>query len=449
MAYEIFTEGWAKACQEAINRNGVYKIAARDWVWPLVLVMERGEGLPEARAVYLDLYRGVCRGTRIATPAERRTAPYVICATPENWQRVLRGQLDPILALLRGKLKLERGNLVKLARYGNAAKQLVLSAAQVESTFPGSALQPERQPAPLPLGERKRETPVFVTTSPQGLRHDLLPMKLYHKAKRLGIWNPQDIDFTKDKRDWQKMNALEREVILHLTSLFQAGEESVTRDLLPLLLVMADEGRLEEEMYLTTFLWEEAKHTEFFRRFLDEVAAEHGDLSRFHGENYHKIFYEALPAAMNALRHDPSPAAQIRAVVTYNMVVEGILAETGYHAYHAALVRSDLLPGIRAGITYLKRDESRHIAYGIYLLSRLIHAHPALWGEVEAQMAALLQVAVNVINEIFDAYPEMPFGLQPEDFIDYAMSQFNHRMERLEQARHRLPGHPEPDEPQY
>ena len=28
----------------------------------------------------------------------------------------------------------------------------------------------------------------FQTTGPAGLDHDSLPMRLYHKAKRLGVW---------------------------------------------------------------------------------------------------------------------------------------------------------------------------------------------------------------------------------------------------------------------
>ena len=103
-------------------------------------------------------------------------------------------------------------------------------------------------------------------------------MRLFEKAKRHGTWNPSDIDFRQDAADWQRLDAVEREVLLHLTSLFQAGEEAVTADILPLILTVAAEGRLEEEMYLTTFLFEEAKHVEVFRRFLDEVAPDHGNI---------------------------------------------------------------------------------------------------------------------------------------------------------------------------
>ena len=68
----------------------------------------------------------------------------------------------------------------------------------------------------------------FTTTSSRGLRHDILPMRLYHKAKKLGVWDPQSIDFSQDILDWQRCNDTERETLLQLTSLFQAGEECVT-----------------------------------------------------------------------------------------------------------------------------------------------------------------------------------------------------------------------------
>ena len=44
----------------------------------------------------------------------------------------------------------------------------------------------------------------FVTTSPRALGHDLLPMNLCQKAKRLGIWNPLDIDFSQGREDWRR-----------------------------------------------------------------------------------------------------------------------------------------------------------------------------------------------------------------------------------------------------
>lgn len=274
----------------------------------------------------------------------------------------------------------------------------------------------------------------FATTT-RGLNRDLPPMRFYEKAKKLGIWNPTDIDLTKDKQDWAGFTDEEKDLCLLLLSMFVAGEEAVTLDLLPLIQVVAQEGRLEEEMYLTTFLFEEAKHTDFFRRFMDEVADAGVDLTRFHGDNYRQLFYESLPDALNALRSDPSPASQIRASVTYNMVVEGVLAETGYQAFFTMLERNNLLPGLRKGISLLKQDESRHIAYGVYLLSRLIAENPQEWDNLQMQMNTILPSAIGVIGDAFARYEVVPFGLKEEDFVNYAMSQFSKRFERLEKAK--------------
>ena len=102
----------------------------------------------------------------------------------------------------------------------------------------------------------------FATTT-HGLRRDAPAMRLYEKAKRLGIWNPSDIDLRRDRADWLALADDERDILLRLTAMFQAGEEAVTLDLLPLIMTIAAEGRIEEEMFLTTFLFEEAKHTDF------------------------------------------------------------------------------------------------------------------------------------------------------------------------------------------
>jgi ribonucleoside-diphosphate reductase beta chain len=274
----------------------------------------------------------------------------------------------------------------------------------------------------------------FATTS-RGLRRDLPPMRLFEKAKRFGIWNPSDLDLRRDLADWERLSADERDLLLRLTALFQAGEEAVTLDLLPLIQAVAREGRIEEELFLTTFLFEEAKHTDFFARFLSEVARVDHDLSHYHTANYRALVYDTLPTAMERLLADPSPVNQAEASLTYNMIVEGVLAETGYHAYFTMLSANDLLPGTREGIRLLKQDESRHIAYGIYLLSRLIAADDAIWEHISERMNDLVIPAIGVIDDAFQCYDVMPFGLNMDDFTGYALGQFQKRLDRLEQAR--------------
>ena len=275
------------------------------------------------------------------------------------------------------------------------------------------------------------------TTSVQGLRYDLPPMRLWQKAKKLGIWNPADIDFTQDKLDWQGLKANEQDYLLRLCSQFLAGEESVTLDLLPLIMTVAEEGRIEEEIYLTSFLWEEAKHVEGFRRFFDEVALEHGDLTRFGNAAYDKIFYDELPNAMKRLRTDTSVEAQVRASTTYNMIIEGVMAETGYYSFHKVLTRNNLMPGMQQFVANLKRDESRHIAFAIYFLSRLVAEHgDRAWNALEARMQELLPYVIESNNLFNEAYANgIPFDLDVNEFNEYSTTQFQKRFERIQKSR--------------
>ncbi|OLS40342.1 R2-like ligand-binding oxidase [Bacillus sp. MRMR6] len=274
----------------------------------------------------------------------------------------------------------------------------------------------------------------ILTTSSRGLLEESFPYRLFQKAKKLGTWNPADIDFSQDKRDWETLNAEQKSDILRLISQFQAGEEAVTLDLLPLIMAIAKEGRLEEEMFLTTFLYEEAKHTEFFRLALNAIG-ERGDLSHFHTETYQKIFYEILPTTMERLVTDQSPEAIAEASVVYNMFVEGVLAETGYFSFYQALETAGIMPGLLVGVGNLKKDESRHIGYGTFLLQRLICEHPHLFDFVAAKMMELTPLALRLNEEGIGGREVSAFGGNPEEVMQFTMKQLGVRMEVLARAK--------------
>src|SRR5438093_1331233 len=277
----------------------------------------------------------------------------------------------------------------------------------------------------------------YATISSRGLDWDSVPMRLFQKAKKLGTWDPQAIDFSHDKPDWDAFDDTERDFLLRTLALFQAGEEGVTSDLLPLIMVVADEGRLEEEIFLTSFLWEEAKHVEFFRRWLDEVAQATGDLVGYLTPSYRHLFLTELPQALGALKTDKSTEAQIRASVTYNMIIEGVLAETGYHGFRQSLEANGKLPGLLEGIRLLSRDESRHIRYGVFLLDRLINSSPSGWDVMNKVMNKLFVPALGVISEFWENYDDNngPFGQRMETYIEFASVQFDKRMKVLERDR--------------
>ena len=269
-----------------------------------------------------------------------------------------------------------------------------------------------------------------------GLNWDYLPMRLFVQGQDR-FWRANDIDFTQDAEDWQSLTGQEREAALYLCASFIAGEEAVTEDIQPFMQAMSAEGRLEDEMYLTQFAFEEAKHTEVFRRWLDAVGVTE-DLHHYIEDNpgYRTIFYEELPAALDNLLQDTSPEAQIRASVTYNHIVEGMLALTGYHAWNLVLKSRGIAPGMQEIVKRIGDDERRHMAWGTFTCRRHVAADDAQWATVEARIQELLQPALQMV-----AYPleqfgdDIPFGLDKDELVQYAFQRGTRRLGTIESAR--------------
>jgi putative sterol carrier protein len=59
---------------------------------------------------------------------------YVIRAPYSRWKDVLRGDLDPVKAMMQGKLKVQ-GDLATIVRYVRAANELVHLTMQVRTEF--------------------------------------------------------------------------------------------------------------------------------------------------------------------------------------------------------------------------------------------------------------------------------------------------------------------------
>lgn len=270
-----------------------------------------------------------------------------------------------------------------------------------------------------------------------GLNWQSLPMKLF-AGGNAKFWNPADIDFSRDREDWESLTDLERDWAARLCAQFIAGEEAVTQDIQPFMAAMRAEGRLADEMYLTQFAFEEAKHTQVFRMWLDAVGLTE-DLHHYLDDlpAYRQMFYEELPSSLDALSADASPAAQVRASVTYNHIIEGMMALTGYYAWHRICVDRGILPGMQAIVRHIGDDERRHMAWGTFTCRRHVAADDANWSVFEGRMTELIPLALRNTDEGFELYDEVPFGLTMEEFSQYAADKGMRRFGTISSARGR------------
>lgn len=265
------------------------------------------------------------------------------------------------------------------------------------------------------------------------LRWDSFPARLYCKGKRLA-WDAEAIDFSKDAHDWLTMSKAERRIVLQMVAIFAEGEGAVTTHLTPLLLRIAHQGQREEELYLTQFLFDEAKHVEGFDRFLAAVAP-NTDLYALQTPSSRFLFDHELPATMANLLVDDSLEALAIASATYNMIMEGVVAETGYHTWRTMLGSRGLMPGMQKLVLHISIDEARHIAFGLHLLGRLIGQNPELLPVVRRRMKFLLTPALRMLQDLFQSFPQgSGFQLSPMSSIQFALRQFGFRMQALERA---------------
>ena len=127
---------WLTLYQNLINGSQEYRESSLDWEGDIAFVMEAepDRGVPEDLIAWLDLWHGACRGARMITVEEGGAAAYGISAPYSRWREVVEGRLEPVKAMVQGKLKL-RGDLAEIVRHVRAAKELVHLTTLVPTEF--------------------------------------------------------------------------------------------------------------------------------------------------------------------------------------------------------------------------------------------------------------------------------------------------------------------------
>lgn len=279
--------------------------------------------------------------------------------------------------------------------------------------------------------------------APRGMDVDLVPWRLWEKAKRLH-WDPADIDFSGDAQQWAGLDEEQQIALFGVANGFMVGEEAVTLDIVPLTLAMADEGRLEEVMFLTSFAYEEAKHVDFFRRWFTAVGADPIELGRraverardkgltIQTDRTSGMWESELPRVMRRLLVDRSPEAVLDASVTYNQFVEGSLALSGYKLWADLFETLGAMPGMQAGLRHVRADESRHITYGTFLCQRVLAANPQLIDSARRRMAELRDIWF--VDNPVDETGEDLGAQQGRRFRELVDDQINRRIQVMERA---------------
>jgi ribonucleoside-diphosphate reductase beta chain len=252
-------------------------------------------------------------------------------------------------------------------------------------------------------------------------------------------WSTEDFDFSVDAEQWADKSMFtedERRFIEFGFSEFFLGEERVTVELLPFALAAPTH---EAQIFLTTQISDEAKHTVFWDRFYREVlkidAASLGDMidkQRYVvNDDWETLFNGILHECAEDLRKDPSDfPSLVRGVTVYMIVIEGMLALTAARFMIKSLKERGWFPGFTAGFTAVNRDESRHVGFGVKFLADAIKADQANARIVEDTLKECLPVAplVFVPPWVDDPYDfQTPF-YHSREIYEYAAKSLSKKL---------------------
>lgn len=182
-------------------------------------------------------------------------------------------------------------------------------------------------------------------------------------------WQAEKLAYDRDGAGWRQLPAFARLPLLATLARFLIGETTVTETLAPLAYAAPE---ADYKLYLATQLADEARHTVFFRRYLAFLSETLGneELSQVSGvDRVGDLFDKALVDAVERVRENPVDLhAWFEGVVVYHLLVEGAVAMTGLHTVLGTVRALPQFDTLRAGITNVARDESRHISFGVLAL---------------------------------------------------------------------------------
>lgn len=251
-------------------------------------------------------------------------------------------------------------------------------------------------------------------------------------------WSVGDLDFTLDREDWLKASDLDRKATLWSHRLFFNGEERVTATLAPFVWAAPTP---EIEIFLSTQMVDEARHTVFFDRWWREVVGTDtknlkdllAEIRPDTNEGYNTLFYDRLPSTAQRMASNPKDFdAFVEGVTIYHIIVEATIALTGQRFELESMRELGTTDrGFYRGFTAVARDESRHVSFGIKVLQEAVREDPERFAPlIQRTLVECLPLVAGTLDPPDPAYIT-EFGHTESEILQFAMDSLNKRLRAI------------------
>ena len=251
-------------------------------------------------------------------------------------------------------------------------------------------------------------------------------------------WAVGDLDFTLDRQDWLEATDLEKKSTLWSHRLFFNGEERVTATLAPFVWAAPTP---EIEIFLSTQMVDEARHTVFFERWWREVVGtDSKDLKELlteirpdTNEGYNTLFYDRLPSTAQRMASNPKDFdAFVEGVTIYHIIVEATIALTGQRFELESMREIGSTDrGFYRGFTAVARDESRHVSFGIKVLQEAVREDPKRFAPlIQRTLVECLPLIAGTLEPPDPTYIT-EFGHTESEILQFALDSLNKRLRAI------------------
>lgn len=241
-----------------------------------------------------------------------------------------------------------------------------------------------------------------------GLDLTLRPMKypqfyeMYKNAIK-NTWTVDEVDFSSDKVDLQKLSPAERHLINRLVAFFATGDSIVSNNLV--LNLYKHVNSPECRMYLSRQLYEEALHVQFYLTLLDTYLDNDEDRRAAFAavENIPSVKQKAdfcFQWIDSIYRLEKLETREDRQQFLLNLIcfaccIEGLFFFAAF-AYVYFLRSKGLLHGLASGTNWVFRDESCHMNFAFEVINVVREEEPDLFDDdLKKKVLAMIDSAIE------------------------------------------------------
>jgi ribonucleotide reductase beta subunit family protein with ferritin-like domain len=258
--------------------------------------------------------------------------------------------------------------------------------------------------------------PLFDSSSTTlGERYTLFPIspnetdiyKLYKKAVA-SFWTPEEIDFNKDKEDWEKLSENEQYFIKHVLAFF-AGSDGIVQDNLASRFQREVQSPVARLFYAFQNAME-GVHSETYSLLIDQYVKDKNEQIKY----FRAI--DEIPCirekALWALKWIESAEDYATRLVAF-ACVEGIFFSGSFCAIYWIKKRG-LLPGLTFSNELISRDEGLHTEFAVAMYHKL---------QNKLDKSVVREIIESAVEKetafICDALPCSLIGMNSRDMTQY------------------------------